>query len=424
MHLTLGSSPPTTERPAVSEVPDRPESCNVSGDGTAEANALIDAAESDRQRSAERIEDALVGFRLTDAEQSLGTQTPSLHQCATGFIHETALTDSFDRLAAWGDPRFPRFAIVEPDDSRSHPAPANVLTPREGSAAISSLEAAPVIDLLNSGKTLVLNQAETDLGRPMLDLCDDMATAQRSHSQVNAYLSRGKAPGFGRHWDDHDVVAIQVSGRKYWEVSAPVTLGAIRDFTQDDEAGSVVWSGILESGQALAIPRGWAHEVSGFEDELSFHVTFGIRRPNLVDLLTFQGFGSNDRPPAKPSDADVERGLASWRSRLVTNPRFGPIAYGKLADQGFAGVRLQTRLPGGAVFDLGGCTPETLSLFANRRRLAIPRALVGVLVALLDHPGTTLAEIASTTGLSAERVSIALAGFADAGLLHPWEDPG
>ena len=106
--------------------------------------------------------------------------------------------------------------------------------------------------------------------------CDDVATAFRAYVQVNCYLSYGDASGFGPHWDDHDVVVIQLAGRKHWEVHEPSELGALSAFTPPGATQRSIWSGLLSPGSALYIPRGWPHSVTGLSSEPSVHLTLSI----------------------------------------------------------------------------------------------------------------------------------------------------
>ena len=74
--------------------------------------------------------------------------------------------------------------------------------------------------LLANGATMVLNSLEAH-----------SASARRLSEEVhrfagfptcsNAYVSFGGNGSFGAHWDTHDVVVLQLVGRKRWRVSPP-----------------------------------------------------------------------------------------------------------------------------------------------------------------------------------------------------------
>lgn len=101
---------------------------------------------------------------------------------------------------------------------------------------------------------------------------------------ANCYVSRDGGEGFGVHWDDHDVLVLHLDGRKLWEVFAPTQLSPLPDFVQSHAVGVPVWSGVLEPGTVLFIPRGFPHRVEGLA-ELSVHLTVAINRPTVLDLV-------------------------------------------------------------------------------------------------------------------------------------------
>jgi 50S ribosomal protein L16 3-hydroxylase len=92
--------------------------------------------------------------------------------------------------------------------------------------------------------------------------------------------------GVGAHVDQYDVFLIQGRGQRRWRIStdpraskefrADVELKLLRDFTPTHE-----W--ILESGDALYLPPGIAHEGVGIGECMTFSV--GMRAPSKADLL-------------------------------------------------------------------------------------------------------------------------------------------
>ncbi len=101
---------------------------------------------------------------------------------------------------------------------------------------------------------------------------------------INGYLSYKDQPSFGAHWDDQETVILQIMGSKRWRVEQPVDLSPLKSSHGDATSGDAVWEGVVRPGDALYIPRGWGHLVNGL-DELSFHYTITISRPNGVTLL-------------------------------------------------------------------------------------------------------------------------------------------
>lgn len=152
----------------------------------------------------------------------------------------------------------------------------------------------PMIDMrrlaqhLKSGCTLVLD-AVNHLDPTLEVACRAFQWWSRVPVQVNVYLTTGDASGFSLHWDDHDVLVVQLAGDKDWEIRGPSRLSPMyRDAAPNLEAPEdVVWSGILKTGDVLHIPRGHWHQTSraGREGGFSLHVTFGFAKRTGVDWL-------------------------------------------------------------------------------------------------------------------------------------------
>ncbi|MCU1685212.1 MAG: myc induced nuclear antigen [Amycolatopsis sp.] len=98
--------------------------------------------------------------------------------------------------------------------------------------------------------------------------------------QVNTYLTTGDAAGFNLHWDDHDVIVVQLGGEKTWEVrGASRTAPMYRDVERNNEPPSdIVWSGTMKTGDVMHIPRGYWHQATRAERGAGFslHATFGF----------------------------------------------------------------------------------------------------------------------------------------------------
>nr|CTQ88673.1 myc induced nuclear antigen [Kibdelosporangium sp. MJ126-NF4] len=117
--------------------------------------------------------------------------------------------------------------------------------------------------------------------------------------QVNVYLTTQEAAGFSLHWDDHDVVIVQLSGQKSWDVrgrSRPVPM--YRDAEPNAEpSDDVVWSGTMQPGDVMHVPRGYWHQATRADRGIgySLHVTFGFVKRTGVDWLTWVADRSRER---------------------------------------------------------------------------------------------------------------------------------
>lgn len=101
---------------------------------------------------------------------------------------------------------------------------------------------------------------------------------------INGYLSTRHHTSFGAHWDDQEVVILQLVGPKDWTIEAPAGLSMNKAVHGEAVSGRTMWQGRLGPGDAVYVPRGWGHLVSGI-DELTFHYTITIPRLNGLHVL-------------------------------------------------------------------------------------------------------------------------------------------
>jgi ribosomal protein L16 Arg81 hydroxylase len=165
--------------------------------------------------------------------------------------------------------------------------------------------------------------------------------------QVNTYITPPGQTGLAPHYDDHDVLVLQVQGSKIWHLY----VGADRPprEIQRDKEKAVAVEGLptptdvrLEAGDVLYVPRGRVHEAVT-ASEPSIHLTVGIHAPTVLMLaigaLYSQSF-RDDRlnarlPPRHLDDADLDatlRGLVREAVGTVEDPGSMSGGLGLLAD--------------------------------------------------------------------------------------------
>lgn len=142
-------------------------------------------------------------------------------------------------------------------------------------------------ELLQRGATLVINQIERySLEARRLGTVVSHFTGMQTTS--NAYVSFGGNGTFGKHWDTHDVVVLQLQGKKRWQVFAPSLPLPLSHQTSERMQlpcpPGPEFEITLEKGDLLYIPRGWWHEVSPLE-EGSIHLSVGLYAPAVVDYF-------------------------------------------------------------------------------------------------------------------------------------------
>ncbi|MEU2956403.1 JmjC domain-containing protein [Streptomyces xanthochromogenes] len=134
---------------------------------------------------------------------------------------------------------------------------------------------------LAEGASLVIDQVD-HLHEPIGDLAAELESWLRAPVQINLYASWTAMEGFGTHWDDHDVVVVQVEGAKRWRLFGPTRHMPLHRDVADPEPppDDPVAELVMRPGDLLYLPRGWWHAVTADQDTHSLHLTCGITPPH------------------------------------------------------------------------------------------------------------------------------------------------
>ncbi len=137
---------------------------------------------------------------------------------------------------------------------------------------------------IKEGATLVINRID-EFQTSIFDLCKDISQIFFVPIHANLYLSSGEKEGFGLHWDDHDVLVLQIEGTKKWEINGfSRKFPLFRDSKDANHPNGKSTELLLKKGDALYIPRGLWHKVTSI-GEPSLHLTFSINTLTGIDLL-------------------------------------------------------------------------------------------------------------------------------------------
>jgi hypothetical protein len=161
--------------------------------------------------------------------------------------------------------------------------PRQFYTSNEG----KELKAAAFHDLLVQGVTIVVDGVHRSIPQ-ISQLAAAVEREMAIRTQVNAYLSFFKGGAFKPHWDIHDVLAVQVHGRKRWrfwraliphpvELSDSVPINTKAAPEQEIELGP---------GDVLFIPRGEPH-AAAVSAGCSVHLTIGLRSETGISFLDY-----------------------------------------------------------------------------------------------------------------------------------------
>jgi len=142
--------------------------------------------------------------------------------------------------------------------------------------------------LLQNGATLVTNRLELH-SVAASRACAEIGRFVGQTTLCNSYLSFGGPGSFGKHWDTHDVFALQFIGSKRWQVFAPTLNHPLSHQTSNvmpPASEPPVLEIVLNPGDMLYIPRGWWHQVFPLQ-QASFHLSIGAYLPTVHDFITW-----------------------------------------------------------------------------------------------------------------------------------------
>jgi len=180
----------------------------------------------------------------------------------------------------------PRLRLVREGQTVPFESYASYISARRPAARRPRLRAPDLTNHLQQGATLIVDSVD-EVHEPITDLAEELERSLQSRIQVNMYAGWRTSRGFDLHWDGHDVLILQVAGRKQWGI-----YGVTREWPLPGDASkeaktppkAPVWEGMLEEGDLLYIPRGWWH-VAVPLDEPTLHLTVGLHHPTGMDFI-------------------------------------------------------------------------------------------------------------------------------------------
>jgi ribosomal protein L16 Arg81 hydroxylase len=209
-----------------------------------------------------------------------------------------------------------------------------------------SLDVVAIRQEFADGYTIVLDGVERYV-RAVGTLARSIEVELNFPIQVNTYITPPGQTGLAAHYDDHDVLILQVQGSKIWHLY----LGADRPprEIQRESEKAVAVEGLpaptdlhLKTGDVLYVPRGRVHAAETTSEQ-SIHLTVGIHAPTVLMLAIgalYSQSWCDDRlnarvPPRHLDDAELDatlRALVREAVETVEDPGAMAGGLGLLAD--------------------------------------------------------------------------------------------
>lgn len=144
-------------------------------------------------------------------------------------------------------------------------------------------------DYYCEGQTVVVQNIHLRWA-PIGKLCNALSREIGFRVGTHLYATPEASQGFGIHWDDHDIFALQLEGEKEWCLydgpAAPRKSTSFREFKEQliEDPGEPHQEVLLRAGDLLYFPRGVTHRARA-NKKASLHLTFGIYAVTWEDLL-------------------------------------------------------------------------------------------------------------------------------------------
>ncbi len=185
----------------------------------------------------------------------------------------------FDTVLEYGKPKGGYLRVVK----NQEPLLPTKYENHDGSLNLNQLYAA-----YTDGYTLVVNEIHKFWG-PINEFVQNIRQTLNHNVKANAYLTPANHKALSPHFDTHDVIVLQISGKKHWNFyddtnfKTPLLNSFQPVFQEGQLSGKKEVT--VKAGDLMYIPRGLPHEAYT-TDESSLHLTIGVYPTQYVDLFS------------------------------------------------------------------------------------------------------------------------------------------
>ncbi|WP_431304528.1 cupin domain-containing protein [Sediminicoccus sp. BL-A-41-H5] len=200
--------------------------------------------------------------------------------------------------------RTPRIAMADEARNGSAGVPEEEFALPDGRVDLPRL-----LERFDAGASLVVSQFH-ETHPPLGKFCRGLERLFLHAVQSNIYLTPPAAQGFRTHFDTHDVLVLQVEGRKRWRIWDGERVE--RPTRRTPWPGNMPPIGephvlVLEPGDALYIPRGIMHDAATEAGERSLHATIGFMEASWAQAIRAL------LDEAELADPALRESIPTWR---------------------------------------------------------------------------------------------------------------
>jgi ribosomal protein L16 Arg81 hydroxylase len=180
-----------------------------------------------------------------------------------------------------------RYPVLKIFKNRAYLPPQSYTRTIGGSDALQGIpDVGRVQQEYNSGATIVL-LGQHLVWPPLRALCHDLEEMTGHSIKTSIYITPPNSEAFTPHFDAHDVMVLQVAGKKTWDIyDSPIELphrsqGPLPPRGYVPPKPTPVE---LDCGDLLYLPRGYIHSART-GDLMSAHITLGIQVYTWIELI-------------------------------------------------------------------------------------------------------------------------------------------
>ena len=223
-------------------------------------------------------------------DEAFETKHVVVHRDDPDYYQRLLTIDDIDRVVSTMGLSVPEVQVVRADAQ---------LTPQDFAYESGFIDAVRVNQLFADGGTIILSNLQERLPQ-LARFCRALENMFSSRIQTNIYLTPAHSQGFRAHYDNHDVLVLQVEGTKEWRIyDHPVELPLnTQAFDPHDvPIGELTETFVLQPGDMCYVPRGLTHDAVA-TDQTSLHITTGLMTRTWADLVTEAVVAAAHRDPA------------------------------------------------------------------------------------------------------------------------------
>ena len=232
------------------------------------------------------LQDLLSDISSAEFYKSYWDKSPLIQRgCAEKFKNYFSIKRFEERITG-NDIRYPQFRIAQ-NGKIIQPELYTRSRTLKNQFFNDAIDIPAVYSLWNQGATIILQALQRGCSNLSLEL-NELESDISHNIQANAYLTPMSSQGFNVHYDNHDVLILQIEGSKDWTIwDTPVNKKPLKNENKIEEEtpeGSLFFKGSITSGDMIYIPRGHYHVATSLS-EISLHITIGIHVYRKIDAV-------------------------------------------------------------------------------------------------------------------------------------------